>query len=48
MAMEGQARVRSTFSTVAKAQRTEALYARLLAQTSPNGSAPPAAAVTSA
>jgi glycosyltransferase involved in cell wall biosynthesis len=48
MAMVGQTRVESTFSTVAKAERTEALYARLLAQASTNGSAPPAAAVTSA
>jgi len=48
MTMTGQARIESTFSTTAKALRTEALYARLLAQASPNGSAPPAAAVTSA
>jgi len=47
MAMAGHSRVQSMFSTAVKVQRTEALYARLLCETSPHGNAPPAAAIAS-
>jgi len=47
MATAGHSRVESMFSTAVKVQRTEALYARLLAEASPHGNAPPAAAVAS-
>jgi len=47
MAMEGHRRVESTFSTAVKVQRTEALYARLLAHAPPHGHARAAAVPSS-
>ena len=47
MAMVGRSRVESMFSTAVKVERTEALYGRLLAEASPRGNAPAAAAIAS-